>query len=40
MEALQEEWNTINPDYLKTLAHYMPKRCHEVVNAKGYSTKY
>lgn len=40
MEALKEEWENLNPQYLKKLVHSMPGRCQAVIDAKGLWTKY
>lgn len=37
---LKEEWENLDEGYLRKLVHSMPKRCQEVINAKGYWTKY
>ncbi|CAM9433287.1 unnamed protein product, partial [Choristocarpus tenellus] len=34
-DVLREEWENIIPEYLKNLVHSMPKRCRDVVDAKG-----
>ncbi len=44
MEELQDvvaaEWERVDADYMRKLAHSMPKRCAAVVEAKGWHTKY
>ena len=34
--VLQEEWKEIGKDYLKKLVYLMPRRCKNVIEAKGY----
>ena len=38
--ALKEEWQKLNPDYLKEIVHSMPNRCSEVIESKGMWMKY
>lgn len=44
MEKLQDvvaaEWDKIDAEYMRTLAHSMPKRCQAVIDAQGWHTKY
>ena len=44
MEELQdivaEEWKETDPEYLRSLARSMPKRCQAVIDAKGDHTKF
>ena len=44
MEELQDvvaaEWDKIDVEYMRTLAHSMPKRCQAVIDAQGWHTKY
>lgn len=39
-EVLLQEWNSIGADVTKNLVQSMPRRLKEVVERKGYSTKY
>ena len=38
--VLKEEWEGLEPDFLKKLVSSMPRRCAAVIKAKGYWTKY
>jgi len=38
--ALQEEWDSIDPDMTKSLVDSMSRRCQAVIAAKGGNTKY
>ena len=40
MSALQEEWVTIDPQYLENLVSSMPRRVQAVIENKGHPTKY
>lgn len=38
--ALQQEWDSISPEYTKKLVHSMPARLKAVLKQLGYPTKY
>jgi len=44
MEELQvvvtAEWDKIDAQLMRSLAHSMPKRCQAVIDANGWHTKY
>lgn len=44
MEALQDvvsdEWDKVDADLMRKLAHSMPQRCKAVIDAEGWHTKY
>lgn len=40
MEEIQIVWNSMDQDIIDNLIASMPKRCKEVINNKGYWTKY
>jgi transposase len=40
MDALTEEWETIEPDVLRNLVESMPRRVQAVIEANGYPTRY
>ena len=39
-EALQAQWQALEPELLAKLVGSMPKRCAAVIESKGYPTKY
>lgn len=39
-EVVSEEWNKVDHELMRTLAHSMPARCQAVINANGWHTKY
>ena len=39
-EALETEWKNIPMETINHLVESMPRRCHEVIKANGFSTKY
>lgn len=40
MDALEEEWEKIEPEILTNLVESMPRRIEAVIEAKGYPTRY
>jgi hypothetical protein len=39
-DVVAMEWDKMDAEYMRTLAHSMPARCQAVIDAKGWHTKY